>query len=132
MLHDLLGELDAGVDAELLVHVAEVAADGEAGDVEAVADLAGGESFGDEGDHSLLGGGQAAPSGRRAMAGTSRAEVDPTLPQRRTDSLMSLVAPAASNVASAARSSAMASASSKRLAASSLAFAVSSTRGPAS
>src|SRR5262245_23176008 len=60
---DLLRELDAGVDAELLVHVAEVAADGEAGDVEAVADLAGGEPFGGEGDHSLFGGGEAAPPG---------------------------------------------------------------------
>ena len=50
MVDDQPGELNAGIDAELLVHVSEMATDGEAGDVEAIADLAGGESFGDEGD----------------------------------------------------------------------------------
>ena len=61
-------ELEAGVDAELLVHVAEVGADSEGGDVEPIADLPAGQTLGGEGNDPSLGGGQAVPSGRRSLA----------------------------------------------------------------
>jgi hypothetical protein len=48
--HGFGSELYAGVDAELLVGVAEVGADGEGGDVEPVADLAAGEALGGKRD----------------------------------------------------------------------------------
>jgi hypothetical protein len=72
-------ELEAGVDAELLVHVAEVGADGEGGDVEPIADLAAGQAFGGEGDDLSLGGGEAVPAGRGSLAGAPHAEAYPSL-----------------------------------------------------
>jgi len=51
------GELEAGVDSELLVHVTKVAAYGEAGDVEPFAYLAAGQAFGGVRDDLSLRGG---------------------------------------------------------------------------
>ena len=76
------GQRDPGVDAELLEHMAKVAAGRVGGDEEPLGDLTVGEAISDQPGHGELGVGQGRPPPRSPLPG-GQAALDTELAERR-------------------------------------------------